>query len=610
MKVNRLFFFLILFNFTCLLSHAQSPAADSIQFVKALNQAKAYLSDKQYQEAKAALSKAKKLQPGSMISQFNYLQLEQQLYYRSGEMKTAKIKAQELLGLGQKLKYKSGIAEAYYAISLCQRNERNLNAAIESLVKALKSSETLKDNAQKQKIYSALSDIFFELRETKKMLFYADKADAYGKLANDTMPLMLKLLNDAINHLISKEPDITIQKSTQALQLAQENKKTFQVVIAYLYLRHAYQQKKDYVKALSYLRLITPLLNGLKERAIINVHVELAYAETYYYLGNYALAESYFRSNIKIAEKEMDIADVKEMYDLGSKIYEKLGNLRTALTYIKQYKAFTDSIGKITTEKSIHETEIKYQTTLKEKAISEQKLQLLNKDNELHKKNRYLLIGLFVIILLISSAIITSLINRNKTQAVELSLLKAQIHPHFLFNTLNNLYALTRNKSEEAPGVVLGISTILRYILYECNTLRADLSKELNMISHYISLEKIRFKNRLEVNFNIEGDVSDRKIAPLLILPLVENAFKHGAAKLLDEAWINIEAIVEDDRFTFKISNNKPSSAEIITNESKYGNIGLLNIKKRLSILYPKRHKLKVMEEDDVFIVVLELFKF
>jgi sensor histidine kinase YesM len=129
------------------------------------------------------------------------------------------------------------------------------------------------------------------------------------------------------------------------------------------------------------------------------------------------------------------------------------------------------------------------------------------------------------------------------------------------------------------------------------------------VIQHFIALEKIRFKHRLEVNVNMEGDFTNRKIVPLLILPLVENAFKHGVAKLMEDAWINIDAKVKDDKFIFKISNNKPIASQSRVKDAEYGNIGLLNIKKRLSILYPKTHKLKVIDEDDVFIVLLELSK-
>jgi len=188
----------------------------------------------------------------------------------------------------------------------------------------------------------------------------------------------------------------------------------------------------------------------------------------------------------------------------------------------------------------------------------------------------------------------------------ELKGLKAQIHPHFLFNTLNNLYALTLNNSPKAPGVVLGLSDMLRYMLYECNADKVSLNKEVLMLQHYIGLEKIRYEDRLDLNFTINGELDDKLIAPLMLLPLVENAFKHGTSEKVGAAWINISLEVAGKQLKFKISNSRPDAVE--GEEDKYrGNIGLQNIKQRLELLYPTTHQLKIMDEEEAFLAVLEL---
>ncbi len=188
----------------------------------------------------------------------------------------------------------------------------------------------------------------------------------------------------------------------------------------------------------------------------------------------------------------------------------------------------------------------------------------------------------------------------------ELKALKAQVHPHFLFNTLNNLYALTLNNSPKAPGVVLGLSDMLRYMLYECNADKVSLKKEVLMLQHYIGLEKIRYEDRLDLNFTINGELDDKLIAPLVLLPLVENAFKHGTSEKVGAAWINIGLEVTGNHLKFKISNSKPDVFE--GEEEKYrGNIGLQNIKQRLELLYPTTHQLKIMDEEEAFLAVLEL---
>lgn len=187
----------------------------------------------------------------------------------------------------------------------------------------------------------------------------------------------------------------------------------------------------------------------------------------------------------------------------------------------------------------------------------------------------------------------------------ELNLLKAQIHPHFLFNTLNNLYALTLNNSPKSPEIVMGLSEILRYMLYECNVESVSLKKDVEMLENFILLEKMRYEERLDFNFTKEGDLEKYQIAPLLLLPLVENAFKHGAGEKLGQAWINIELEIKDKILTFKINNSKPE--KLRPPMEKNGSIGLGNVKKRLELIYPDEHQLKIFEEEDMFAVILKI---
>jgi two-component system sensor histidine kinase AlgZ len=188
----------------------------------------------------------------------------------------------------------------------------------------------------------------------------------------------------------------------------------------------------------------------------------------------------------------------------------------------------------------------------------------------------------------------------------ELNALKGQVHPHFLFNTLNNLYALTLNNSPNSPQVVLGLSDILRYMLYECNAEKVSLKQEVLVLQQYISLEKLRYEDRLDLNFTIEGSLDDKLIAPLIMLPFLENAFKHGASEKQGDAWININLAVRGNVLKFKVSNSKPE--QIPANADKhYGHIGLQNVKKRLDLLYSGAYELKILNDDDAFLVVFEL---
>jgi sensor histidine kinase YesM len=188
----------------------------------------------------------------------------------------------------------------------------------------------------------------------------------------------------------------------------------------------------------------------------------------------------------------------------------------------------------------------------------------------------------------------------------ELSALKAQVHPHFLFNTLNNLYALSLDGSPKSPQLILGLSDILRYMLYECNANEVLLEREIFMMQQYIKLEKVRYEDRIDINFTIKGDLTNKLIAPLLILPFIENAFKHGTSEKTGQVWINIDINVTGNHFKLKIANNNPER-EPDNNQAAPGHIGLKNVMKRLELLYPATSKLKIMNEDDTFLIVLDM---
>ncbi|MEJ1237404.1 histidine kinase [Chryseolinea sp. T2] len=195
---------------------------------------------------------------------------------------------------------------------------------------------------------------------------------------------------------------------------------------------------------------------------------------------------------------------------------------------------------------------------------------------------------------------------RQAALRAELDALKAQLHPHFLFNSLNNVYAFALDNSPRTPETILRISSILRYVLYEGSAANVSLKKEIEVLQSYIELEKIRYEERLELNLNVRGTVNSQEIAPLLMLPLIENAFKHGASETIGTPWINIDLLLNGSDFTFKVSNSKPDTQSSALKPSGT-HIGLANVRKRLQLLYPGRHSFRVHDEEDVFVVELKL---
>ncbi|MGE5518812.1 MAG: sensor histidine kinase [Candidatus Dadabacteria bacterium] len=186
----------------------------------------------------------------------------------------------------------------------------------------------------------------------------------------------------------------------------------------------------------------------------------------------------------------------------------------------------------------------------------------------------------------------------------QMQLLTAQVHPHFLFNTLNNIYSQTQLESPIGSKMIMGLSDILRYILYEGQKPLVPLKQELSMINEYINLEKIRYGNKLDVHVLVTGKPDNLYIAPLLILPFVENCFKHGTSKILQRPWINFTIELKDTTLVMKLMNGKVASKG---EEQGKAGIGINNVRQRLNLLYTNKYDLQIREEEEVFVVDLKV---
>ncbi|MBL4642673.1 MAG: histidine kinase [Flavobacteriaceae bacterium] len=187
-------------------------------------------------------------------------------------------------------------------------------------------------------------------------------------------------------------------------------------------------------------------------------------------------------------------------------------------------------------------------------------------------------------------------------KTTELATLKQQLNPHFLFNTLNNLYSLSVTKSDEAPEVIEKLSEMLDHMLYGCNDKFVSLNKEIELIENYLALEKVRYSDRVAITFTKEV-LKDVQVAPLIFLTFIENAFKHGVSQELEKATIQIEINVKENYIYFTISNSIATNKVLSNKEG----IGLKNVKKQLQLLYDNAHFLDIKEENEHFYISLKL---
>ncbi|MBO6522870.1 MAG: histidine kinase [Balneolaceae bacterium] len=191
----------------------------------------------------------------------------------------------------------------------------------------------------------------------------------------------------------------------------------------------------------------------------------------------------------------------------------------------------------------------------------------------------------------------------NEKLTAELNYLKAQINPHFLFNTLHNLNYLVQGKKDEAAQIIIRLSNIMRYMIYDANQTIVPITKEIQYMQDYIELERIRLNNPLDISFNISGNYEQTKIAPLILITFLENAFKHGVSDEAENCWIKVDLQQKKEILTYSVSNSKIEK----TSSSERSGFGLGNLEKRLKLHYPEKHQLLISESEHSYNIKLIL---
>jgi LytS/YehU family sensor histidine kinase len=188
---------------------------------------------------------------------------------------------------------------------------------------------------------------------------------------------------------------------------------------------------------------------------------------------------------------------------------------------------------------------------------------------------------------------------------LELDFLRAQINPHFFFNTLNSVYALVEDKDQTAAALVLSLSNMMRYALYDSATPEVDVAQELAFIQEYLDIQQIRHQRRLKIEVEIAPDLGAQRIPPMLLVTFLENAVKHGVDKLLRHAWVRVRAYRDElGTFCFAMTNAVPPAAETVPTDG----IGLRNTRRRLHILYPDTHSLQISATATQYHILLRLW--
>jgi two-component system LytT family sensor kinase len=193
---------------------------------------------------------------------------------------------------------------------------------------------------------------------------------------------------------------------------------------------------------------------------------------------------------------------------------------------------------------------------------------------------------------------------QNEALKTELSLLRSQVSPHFMFNVLNNMVSLARKQSDLLEPSLIKLSSLMRYMLYEADEEKVSIEKEMDYLQSYIDLQQQRFGKKVQINVHMHSMDDQYRLEPMLLIPFVENAFKHGTG-MIEDAQIDIDLEAEKNILQFTVSNKyNPLSAEI---KDKTSGIGLTNVKRRLNLLYGKNHSLTISTNNNFFVVSLTI---
>lgn len=193
----------------------------------------------------------------------------------------------------------------------------------------------------------------------------------------------------------------------------------------------------------------------------------------------------------------------------------------------------------------------------------------------------------------------------NRQLTSELRFLKAQVNPHFLFNTLNNLYYLAVNKSDQTPEVIAKLSGMMRYMIHESNAEKVPLSKEVEYMENYLNLERLRLNEDVPITFEVEGEVAGARITPLILITFLENAFKHGIGNNGGNSWITVSLKVNAGTLNYRVSNSVLQHSEKTVRDAS--GLGLANVRRRLDLSYPGQYELEVKEDAERYQVHLKI---
>lgn len=487
------------------------------------------------------------------------------------------------LKIQEQLNDKVGLAHTLSNIGVAFQQQGNWTKALNYYQSALNIENELENKAEIAHILGNIATLYVDHKKYGKALGYQLKALQIAEDENDKQEMCDHLFN--IGNILEGQGDSSKQSGNI----------TFAIVSKYPQAATSYLKALELAKQLDNKHSIAATLGNI---GVLNTK-----------LGNNEDALTYLSEAIILAERIGEPYLQEQFHKHLSDVYSRKGLDKKALEHYKKYSVLKDSLYTLEKDKEITRKEMNYEFDRKEKLMrTEQEKRELLHDKEKQKYRIILYFGTSVALLIsiLGFMFYKSKVSKMQTNNLqtELRFLKNQINPHFLFNILNSIYVLTQTDAEKASSMIVKLSNIIRYQLYECTTDLVPLQGELNFINDYLEIQKIRHSYKLNLNFTQTGNAEELFIAPMVLMVFIENAFKFGVEPATSEATISIALVLETSTIKFRIENSVPADPG---RKAIKGGIGLQNVQRRLNLLYPGKHHLIRYESTDMFGVELTI---
>ncbi len=539
--------------------------------------------------------------------------------YDKGDYNTTLTYSRQALKISESLKFSQGISKSLIITANCLFQQGKYRDAVPVVLR----SRSVNDSAGNKKgtyfAFLLLGNIYFRLADYNKASYYFKEAGAISTSINYTKGTMKSLMNLAAVNIDDNKADTAVMNLHKALEIALQINDQSSVSAIYVNMGVTYYDRSGYDSALKYYNKALQWGKKSGDRNMIAT-AELNIGSALVEKGELTGAEQHLKRSMVMAKELGARYMIAENYRFLADLFDKKKDYRQALMYARMYFLLMDSLRSQETKETIEQLNLKYNSEKKD-----QNIQLLKKENENRqttlraaiKTKRLVLtasgiiIGMLVIIFLglfrnskLRHKEVIARMEKEKLKS-DLTALRSQLDPHVIFNSLNTIYHQIEHDPQASRQTILDYADLLRYQLYKSNVDFIEMDMEISYLHKYITLQKLRISSRCKVSVFIEDDFAGIVIAPLLLVSVVENTFKHVSNTKNSGNFINITLIKKQGGIVLCTRNtiNAPDYQESL-NEKKEG-IGLANLKNRLMLIYPERHKIETLIKDDVYEVNL-----